>query len=157
MPQSPNPDSLDATSVMRVPELEERLAVDKQTVSHGEVRVHKRVETEQHTVPVELEHEEIHVEQRTVEPRLLAEGAAIGAFEEGTIRIPIRGEEAVVHKETVVTGEVVINKDRTVERHEVTDTVRRQHVEVVDAPAAPTPPAAKPAATPPASPRRGSA
>ena len=55
---------------------------------------------------------------------------SIPAFEEGTIRIPLRGEEVVVRKEAVVTGEVVINKERTTERQEITDTVRTQHVEV---------------------------
>ena len=55
---------------------------------------------------------------------------SIPPFEEGIIRIPLRGEEVVVRKEAVVTGEVVINKERTTERQEITDTVRKQHVEV---------------------------
>ena len=115
--------------VVRVPEIEERLNVEKREAQMGEVRVHKTVETEQQTVPVELHREEVHVERRDVEARPLAEGE-VAAFEEGTIRVPIRGEEAIVHKEAVVTGEVVINKERTIEREEITDTVRRQHVEV---------------------------
>ena len=153
---TPSPVS-DVTGAIRVPEIEERLSVEKHPVEQGEVRVHKRVETETQTIPVEVEREEIHIEQRTVEPRPLAENVAIGAFEEGTIRVPIRGEEVVVHKEAVVTGEVVISKDRTVERREITDTVRRQLVEVdhVDTPAALDAPDVL---TPPASsPRTGSA
>ncbi|HEU5318569.1 MAG TPA: YsnF/AvaK domain-containing protein [Chloroflexota bacterium] len=128
----------DATGVLHVPEIEERLSVEKRSVPQGDVRIHKRVETEQQSIPVEVEHEEIRVEQRTVEPRPLAENVSIGAFEEGTIRIPIRGEEVVVHKEAVVTGEVVVNKDRTVERREIADTVRRQLVEIdeIDEPVA---------------------
>jgi uncharacterized protein (TIGR02271 family) len=115
---------------IRIPEIEERLDVRKREVQQGEVRVRRRVETEQQTIPVDLTHEEVQVEQRTVTPRPLAEADTIRAFEEGTIRIPIRGEEVVVRKEAVVTGEVVINKERLVERQEITDTVRRQHVEV---------------------------
>ena len=62
---------------------------------------------------------------------LLSESEVIGPFEEGTIRIPVRGEEAVVRKEAFVTGELVVNKERTVTREEVTETVRRQDVELV--------------------------
>jgi hypothetical protein len=42
----------------------------------------------------------------------------------------VRGEEAVARKETVVTGEVVIDKTRTTETEQVTDTVRREVVAV---------------------------
>lgn len=115
---------------MRVPAVDERLDVQKRESQLGEVRVHQTVETEQKTVPVDLQREEVHVERRDVQARPLASGDTVGAFEEGTIRVPVRGEEAVVRKEPVVTGEVVIHKERTVEREEVTDTVRRQHVEV---------------------------
>ena len=52
------------------------------------------------------------------------------AFQGGTIRVPVRGEEAVVSKEAVVTGEVVIDKEQTTERQQVTDTVRRERVGV---------------------------
>lgn len=115
---------------VRVPEIEERLQVEKRDAQMGEVRINKTVETEQQTVPVDLQREEVHVERRDVVARPLTDGDTVNAFEEGTIRIPVRGEEAVVRKETVVTGEVVINKERTTERQEITDTVRRQHVEV---------------------------
>jgi uncharacterized protein DUF2382 len=42
----------------------------------------------------------------------------------------VRGEVAEVNKEAVVTGEVVVGKERTTERQDVTDTVRRERVEV---------------------------
>jgi uncharacterized protein (TIGR02271 family) len=115
---------------MRVPEVEERLNVQKRQTEMGEVRVHKEVEVEQQTIPVELEREEVHVERREVAARPLQAGE--DAFQEGTIRVPVRGEEAVVSKEAVVTGEVVVNKDRHVEREQVTDTVRRTEVHVDD-------------------------
>jgi len=44
--------------------------------------------------------------------------------------VPVRGEEAVVAKEAVVTGEVVIDKNRTSEQRQVSDTVRKQSVDV---------------------------
>jgi len=116
---------------IRVPEVEERLRVEKRQTEMGEVRVHKEVEVEQKTIPVELQREEVHVERREVAARPLQAGE--DAFQEGTIRVPVRGEEAVVTKEAVVTGEVVVNKDRHVEREQVTDTVRRTEVHVDDA------------------------
>jgi uncharacterized protein (TIGR02271 family) len=113
---------------VRVPVQGERLEVETRPADVGEVRVRKTVEEEQQTVPVELTHEEVRVERREVRERPLGPGER--AFEEGTIRVPVRGEEAVARKEAVVTGEVVIDKELTTERQEVTGTVRRERVEV---------------------------
>lgn len=115
---------------IRVPVREERLEVEKSQAELGEVQVRKTVTSEQQTVPVELVREEVHVEQRDLADRPANEGDLKDAFKEGTIRVPVRGEEAVAHKETVVTGEVVIDKTRTTETEQITDTVRRERVEV---------------------------
>ena len=71
-------------------------------------------------------------------PRAIQDGsesarqrAGEDVFDAGTIVVPLRGEEAVVSKETVVTGEVVIDKGRVAEERTITDTVRKQRVEVV--------------------------
>jgi uncharacterized protein (TIGR02271 family) len=117
---------------IRVPQVEERLGVEKRQVETGEVSVHKTVREERQTVPVELEREEVSVDRREVRERRLAPGETEAAFEEDTIRVPVRGEEAVVTKEAVVTGEVVLDKERTTEQYELGDTVRRTHVEVDD-------------------------
>jgi uncharacterized protein (TIGR02271 family) len=120
----------EAEGVLRVPVVEERLEVEKRPVERGEVQVRKTVESEQQTVPVELTREEVRVEQRDVADRPATEADVAGAFQEGTLRVPVRGEEAVARKETVVTGEVVIDKTRTTETEQVADTVRRERVEV---------------------------
>ncbi len=109
----------------RIPVAEERLNVEKRPAELGEVRAHKTVTEEEQTVPVELEREEVRVEQRNIEDRPASGG---DLFQEGTITVPVRGEEAVVQKEAVVTGEVVIGKERTTERQDVSDTVRRERV-----------------------------
>jgi uncharacterized protein (TIGR02271 family) len=121
-------DQLRDEGKVRIPEVEERLDVQKRERQTGEVRIEKHVEEQRKTIPVELEREEVHVERRDVERPLSA--ADKTAFKEETIRVPIRGEEAVVRKEAVVTGEVVVDKDRTTDREQVSDTVRRTHVEV---------------------------
>lgn len=118
------------SGTMRVPETEERLRVDKRETEQGEVQIRKSVESERVTVPVDLEREEVHVERRDVAERPIAPGERVEAFQEGTVRVPVRGEEAVVKKEAVVTGEVVVDKERTTDREQVSDTVRRTRVEV---------------------------
>ncbi len=111
---------------VRIPVAEERLHVEKRQVELGQVQVHKSVVEERVEVPVDLQREEVHVERREVGDRPAPDA---DFFQEGTVRVPVRGEEAVVEKEAVVTGEVVIEKERVRERQEVTDTVRRERVE----------------------------
>jgi uncharacterized protein (TIGR02271 family) len=115
---------------IRVPIHEERLEVEKRQGELGSVDVRKTVETEQVDVPVELRHEEVTVDRVDVKDRPVAAGEVANAFEEGTIRVPVRGEEAVVEKEAVVTGEVVIDREVETERQVVSDTVRKERVDV---------------------------
>jgi uncharacterized protein (TIGR02271 family) len=131
MPQPAATDRVTADGAdRRVPVREEQLRVERRPADIGEVQVRKDVVTEQQTVPVELQREEVRVERHDVAERPLAEGELAGVFEEGTIRIPVRGEEAVARKDVVVTGEVVIDKTRTSETQQVTGTVRKEQVQV---------------------------
>jgi uncharacterized protein (TIGR02271 family) len=120
----------DDAATIRVPVVEERLEVETRETELGEVRIRRTVEQEQVAVPVELRREEVHVEERDIADRPLSAAEADAAFQEGTVRVPVYGEEAVVTKEAVVTGEVVLDKEQVVERQQISDTVRRQHVEV---------------------------
>jgi uncharacterized protein (TIGR02271 family) len=113
---------------MTVPKVEERLDVEKREGELGTVDIHRHVTEEQQSVPVDLRREEVHVEERDVAERPLRAGEDV--FQEGTIRVPVRGEEAAVSKEAVVTGEVAVTKEQTTERQEIRDTVRRQDVDV---------------------------
>jgi len=128
---------------MRVPVMEEQLNVGKRQAEMGEVQIHKTVTQEQVSVPVELRREEVNVQQVDVNNRPLAAGEYDTAFQEGTIRVPVRGEEAVVNKQAVVTGEVAINKTVTAEQQTIADTVRREHVQVDDSSVQATPGAAR--------------
>jgi uncharacterized protein (TIGR02271 family) len=112
---------------IRVPVVEEQLQVGKREVDLGEVEVRRRVVEEQQSVPVTLRHEEVTIEQVGTPVRPLQPGE--DAFQEGTIRVKVRGEEAVVAKEAVVTGEVVVEKEVTTEQQTVSDTVRRTEVD----------------------------
>jgi uncharacterized protein (TIGR02271 family) len=116
---------------MRVPVVEERLAVGKREAELGEVEIRKTVTEEQQTVPVTLRRDEVNIEEVDVADRPLSAGE--DAFKEETIRVPVRGEEAVVAKEAVVTGEVVVNRETTTREEQVSGTVRKQHVDVEQA------------------------
>jgi len=112
---------------VRVPVVEEQLQVGKREVDLGEVEIRRHVVEEEQSVPVTLRREEVTVEQVGTPSRPLRPGEE--AFQEGTIRVPVRGEEAVVAKEAVVTGEVVVEKDVTTDQQQVSDTVRRTEVD----------------------------
>ena len=115
---------------IRVPVVEERLQVGTRQVELGEVEIRKTVESEQVSIPVELTREHVRVSRVDVADRPASEAQLADGFRDATIRVPVRGEEAVVSKEALVTGEVVIDRERVTERETVGDTVRREHVTV---------------------------
>ena len=112
---------------LRLPVAVEKLEVEKRPVELGAIEVRKTVVTEEQSVPIELVREELHVEQLTVVDRPVA-GDVADLFREGSIRVPVRGEEAVAAKEAYVTDEVVIDKQQLSERQVITDMVRKERV-----------------------------
>lgn len=114
---------------VRIPVMEEELAVNKREVRRGLVRVEKRVVAEEASVNVPIREEEVRVERHAVDRDYTGEIPA-GAFEETTIEIPLRGEEVDVSKRAVVREEVEIDKDVIERNQRVSDTVRREEVYV---------------------------
>lgn len=114
-----------------VPLATERLRAERRPTDLGAVRVRKSVVAEEQRVPVDLTYETVRVEQRDL-PARPATGTDL--FTEGTVVVPLRGQEAVVIKEAFITGEVVIAKDVVTEHRYVTDTLRAEHAEVVTSP-----------------------
>jgi len=111
-----------------VPLAAERLRAEKRPVDTDAVHVRKTVVAEERRIPVDLTYETVRVEERALPARPATDA---NLFTEGTIVVPVRGEEAVVTKEAVVTGEVVIAKDIATERRYVAGTLRAEHAEVV--------------------------
>ena len=70
-------------------------------------------------------------------------------FEEGTFRVPVRGEAVVVNRRVVLAAEVVVRKQRTTERRFVSDTVRRERAQADSSFHTATPAAGKLSALPP--------
>lgn len=105
---------------------EERLQADKQTVQSGEVNLRKNVITEQQSIDVPVQHEEVYIERQDLGGR--PTDASIGQDE--SIRVPVREEQVNVTKTAVETGEVKIGK-RTVQGNQrVTDTVQREEAQI---------------------------
>ncbi len=115
---------------VRVPVYEEELVASKRAEEVGHVHLHKEVTTEQASIPVTLEREQVTVERVPVNQTVDLSGAQ-GAFQGTDIDVPVMGEEAVVGKTTREVEEVRLRKQEVTEQQQVSDTVRRERV-VVD-------------------------
>ena len=112
---------------VRVQRHEEELQATKSTRDSGEVRVSKDVVEEEQTLEVPVTREQVTV--RSVDASDSTSETS-EAFQGGTISVPVREEGVEVDKQTRVAEEVEIDK-RTVESTEgVTDTVRREQVNI---------------------------
>lgn len=105
---------------------EEELHAHVLQVPAGEVRVRKEVITEQKTLNVPVEREEVVIERRPVTGRRAA-GGDIRAEE---VRVPLRTERASAEKRTVVKEEVQVGKRTVQETQKVSGTVRNAQLKV---------------------------
>lgn len=106
----------------------EDLKVGKRAVQRGGVRVHQRIVETPVQEQVTLNEERAVVERRPVDRPATAEDLA--AFKEGAIEIRETAEEPVVSKSARVVEEVTVGKEKSQRTETVSDTVRRQDVEV---------------------------
>jgi len=106
---------------------EEHLHAQKTPVQTGEVRVRKEVVTEQKTLNVPVEREEVVIERHPVSGRP-ATSADLRPGEE--IRIPVREEKVHVEKEANVVEEVSVGKRKVQDTEHVTGTVRKEQLKV---------------------------
>jgi len=106
---------------------EEELHAEKRPVEAGEVRVRKEVHTENKSIEVPVQREEVVIERTPVHGRA-ASGAVIGEGEE--IRIPVREEEVDVTKRAVVKEEVKVGKHVVQDTERVSGQVRKEEVHV---------------------------
>jgi len=118
--------SRDQTAEKRVQLKEEHVNVSKREVEGGGVRLRKVVRTEVVNQPIELKREEIVIERVPA-----SEARATDAdFKEEVIYVPLRREEAVVSKEARVREEVRVGKREERETKTVSETVRKEDVEI---------------------------
>jgi uncharacterized protein (TIGR02271 family) len=115
-----------------IPIAEEELHVGKREVGHGRVRIQSRVVERPVQEQVSLREEHIEVERRPVSGTTQAGTISGDPFQERTIEVEERSEEAVVSKEARVVEEVVVRKDVEQRTETVSDTVRKTEVDVED-------------------------
>ena len=120
----------DTSDEQAIPIAEERLRVGKREVDRGGVRVRSYVIEEPVHEQVSLRQERVQVERRPSSGRATGEAGTL--FQEQTIELNERGEEAVVAKDAVVTEEVVVRKTAEDRVEDIDETVRRTEVDVND-------------------------
>jgi uncharacterized protein (TIGR02271 family) len=104
---------------------EERLKVGKRQVETGGVRLRKVVRSETVQVPVQLKREDVQIERVPA-----GSSTATGNFSEEELFVPLYREEPVVEKSAAVREEVRVRKTEEIEEQDVSDTVRREELEV---------------------------
>jgi len=112
-----------------IPVVEEELRIGKRDVTHGRVRVRSYVVETPVSEDVQLREEHVRVERRPVDRAVSGEDRL---FQDRTIELDERAEEAVVAKDARVREELVIKKDVDTRTQTVADTVRRTEVQVDD-------------------------
>ena len=114
---------------IEVPLTEEQVRIGKRTVDAGQVRLRKIVRTEIVNQPVEIRHEDVVIERVSADQ--VRAGTAAADFKEEVIDVPLTREEVVVQKDAHVTGAVRLHKTAEAETQNVSETVRKEDVEVL--------------------------
>jgi uncharacterized protein (TIGR02271 family) len=111
--------------------IEEQLRVGKREVNRGGARVRSYVEERPVSESVTLREEHVNVERRPVDQPITSRDAdKEGFFEERSVEMQAKGEEAVIGKEARIREEVVVQKSANERTEQVEDTVRNTNVQV---------------------------
>lgn len=104
---------------------EEQLRAYKEPTKVGEVDVRKEVKTEQQTIQVPVEREEVVIERRPADGQ-----AGAGGMRTEEMRIPVKEEKVKVQKDTVVKEEVTIGKRKVRDTQQVSGDLKREELVV---------------------------
>jgi uncharacterized protein (TIGR02271 family) len=107
---------------------EEEVRIGKREVEAGGVRLRKIIRTETVNQPVELQREEIVIERVPAKDRPTTRSDV--AFREEEVYIPLRREEPVVEKTARTAEEIRVGKKKETERRDISETVRREDVDI---------------------------
>ena len=118
----------DREEVAAIPLVEERLAVSKQQVESGRLRVRISVEERQEIVPVELARDDVEIERV---PKNLPVSALPGVRLEGsTTVIPVVEEIVVVEKRLILVEEIHVRRKSETRTEEIPVALRSERAEV---------------------------
>lgn len=115
---------------------EEQLQVDTRVRATERVRVRKAVVTEDVTVTVTVRREELIIDREPVGEGAAAEGFDFAAplAPGGELEILLHAEEPVVSKRVVPVERIRLHRNTIVEQERITDTVRKERVEIDEQP-----------------------
>jgi uncharacterized protein (TIGR02271 family) len=116
------------SDTFRVPVHEEELQAEKRASQTGEVRVDKNVREEQRDLDVPVTRDEVQVRRVNVNRDVTGDEQAFD--DGGTIRVPVTEEQVEVTKRPRVVEEIEVSKRPVTETQRVSDTVRREEVDV---------------------------
>jgi uncharacterized protein (TIGR02271 family) len=109
---------------------EEELRVGTQTRERGRARLRKYVTTEQQTVTVPVQREEVRVEREPITDANLGEATSGPAISEEDHEVTLHEEEPVVEKRAVPRERVRLDTETVSEERQVTEDVRKEQIEV---------------------------
>jgi len=109
---------------------EEQLRVGTQTVEAGRARLRKFVVTENVTTTVPVSHEEVRIEREPITDANRGNALDGPAISEEEHEVVLHAERPVVAKEAVPVERVRLDVDTVTEQETVTDTVRKEQIEV---------------------------
>jgi uncharacterized protein (TIGR02271 family) len=109
---------------------EEELQVGTQRRETGRARLRKYVVTEEKTVTVPVEREEVRIEREDITDANVDDALDGPDISEDEHEVVLHEEEAVVDKLTVPKERVRLDTETVVEQQEVSDEVRKERIEV---------------------------
>jgi uncharacterized protein (TIGR02271 family) len=110
---------------------EEQLSVGTRAVATERVRVRKRVVTEDVTITVSLRREELVLEREAIEDGDTPAPAEFPLAEEGSeVDFVLHAEEPVVAKRVVPVERVRLHREVSAEEQQITESVRKELVDV---------------------------
>jgi uncharacterized protein (TIGR02271 family) len=111
---------------------EEELRVGTRTREAGRARLRKYVVTEERTVTVPVQREEVRVEREPISDANLGEATSGPAISEEEHEVTLREEEVVVDKRAVPKERVRLDTEAVTEERQVSEDVRKERIEVDD-------------------------
>jgi len=106
---------------------EERLEVGKRLVSEGTTRVRRYTVTDQVSENVSLQEQHADIFRRSTNDLAAADSVD---WEDKTIEVAETHEQPVINKTAHIKEEVVVRKDQSERVENITDSVRRQEVDI---------------------------
>jgi uncharacterized protein (TIGR02271 family) len=109
---------------------EEELQVGTTQRERGRVRLRKYVTTEQQTVTVPVQREELRVEREPITDANLDDATSGPAISEEEHEVTLREEEPVVEKRAVPKERVRLDTETVTDERQVSEEVRKEQIEV---------------------------